>query len=133
MEKPKYTIKVHKVPIYDSKIIYCEYYPEHYYELLKKLERLYGFNDPEMKGLEHSFGIYSDGEQKDGTFYLFINLDQNTSKEIYMDTFTHEMRHIIDNFMIHYDLIHDRKDNNEHLMYLTGFLHSTVINYKKLR
>ena len=49
MKKPKYTIKVHNVPIYGSKIIYCEYYPEYYYELLKKLEKSYGFNDPEMK------------------------------------------------------------------------------------
>jgi len=128
-----YSIKEHSIPIYTFKVIYVEYNPEYFEKCLATIERRYNFDVSSYKPLKNCHGFAGMGPEGFRLFLVFINDKKNRNSARYINTVTHEIRHLVDDVCIYFELIAVKNKANEHIAYLTGYLNEKIINRRRLK
>ena len=123
-----YSIKFRFIPIYEAKVVYCEYKEGGFNNLLSKLNDLYSITLDEANEYEHCYGFCEKFSTKIGfCYFVFIN----TCVEylpLYINTFTHEVFHLIEKIKEHHGLVSEEYKANEHIAYLTGYVNDLLFN-----
>lgn len=127
-----FNVKFLKIDVYSAKILYAEYKEKNFLDLLNYLKRIYGFESENPEIYYDCYGLmYEHVGKKGRIFYMFINLDKDSSE--YVNTFCHELVHIIDGIKRHYGLTTHVNDDNEHISYLQGYIAEQLLNKKLIK
>jgi len=123
-----YSIKSRFIPIYEAKVIYCEYKEGGFNDLLSKLNLLYGMVLEEPSEYEKCYGFCQKFKVNIGfCYFVFINTCDEY-KSVYINTFTHEVYHLIEKIKEHHGLVAVEYEANEHIAYLTGYINELLLN-----
>jgi hypothetical protein len=129
-----YTIKKVVIPIYNAKILYCEYNEDYFDELLLKLRRNYRLDVGEIKDDGGCKGLCLAHTHTEPTFFLvFINISKVNKSSKYINVMTHEIRHLVDDMCDHFQIPYPKGKANEPVTYLTGYINEVLLNKKRLK
>ena len=126
----KYYIKDFKIPIYGGTVVYGEYTSKNFYDIIEVLSTKYDLN-PEVTNdihLCHGLTYESYSEKKGKHYFLLVRTDAKG----YLDTFSHEMSHIVEAIITHCGVKRYPGKANEAIAYLTGYLTELLINKRRI-